>query len=350
MGDGGTRARRAPLGVVLTAGLGTRLRPLTPALPKPLVPLLDRPLIAWALELLAEMGLREAAVVAGPGGEAVADAARRCAPPGVAVSLATQREPRGPGDALASAGAALDGRSVAVLAVDSVLRGVGPGVLGAFEASGAAAGLLLRAVDDPRAYGVATLDGERVTHLEEKPRRPRSNLALAGLWLLAPEAVERVRTAPHVNAKGESDLTATVADLLAEGAAVRGWTLGGEWLDAGTLGGLLDAQARLLPGVAGSPPAGGGNALSGVVAAGAGARVRDSRIDGPALIGAGASVARCRVEASVVGAGASVADAELTRALVAPGARLRGGSHADVVVTAAGEIAGPGAEGGAAWP
>ncbi len=337
-----------PLGVVLTAGLGTRLRPLTPATPKPLAPLLDRPLIAWALDLVAGLGAREAVVVAGPDDAATPREARARAPGGLAVSAAVQREPRGSGDALAAAGSALDGRAAAVLAVDSVLTGADPGLLAAFEASGADAGLLLRPVEDPRAFGVAVLDGDRVTALEEKPERPRSNLALVGLWLLAPAAVERVRTRPHVNAKGESDLTATVADLLAEGGDVRGWVHGGEWLDGGTLAGLLDAQARLLPAIADAPPpAGGDNALSGLVSA-AGARVRGSRIEGPALIGEGATVERCRIAASVVGAGATIEDAELTRALVAPGARLRGGRWADVVVTAGGAIAGPGAPDGAA--
>ena len=55
-----------PLGVVLTAGMGTRLRPLTPSTPKPLVPLLNRPLIAYALDLMGDLGLHEVAVVTGP--------------------------------------------------------------------------------------------------------------------------------------------------------------------------------------------------------------------------------------------------------------------------------------------
>ena len=240
---------REPLGVVLTAGLGTRLRPITPATPKPLVPLLNRPLIVYALELLASLGLREIAVVVGPEDASTVEVARRQAPPGVEVSEAVQREPNGPGDALASVGAALEDRTVAVLAVDTVLRGADPALLRRFEDSGATAGLLLQAVEDPRAFGVALLEGERIVDLEEKPEQPRSNLALVGLWLLAPEAVERVRTNPYINAKGESDLTATVAALLGEGRDLRGWTLDGEWLDGGTLEGLLHAQSRLLPGI-----------------------------------------------------------------------------------------------------
>ena len=336
---------REPLGVVLTAGLGTRLRPITPNTPKPLVPLLNRPLIVYALDLLASLGLREIAVVVGPEDATTAEVARSHAPPGVVVFEAVQHEPNGPGDAVASVGDALEDRTVAVLAVDTVLSGADPELLRRFEESGATAGLLLQAVEDPRAFGVALLEGDRIVDLEEKPEQPRSNLALVGLWLLAPEAVGRVRTNPFINAKGESDLTATVAVLLEEGRDLRGWTLDGEWLDGGTLEGLLHAQSRLLPDIEGgdsSALAASGNEVSGAVGVAEGARVRESRIAGPALIGARAAVEGCSLAETVVGANAAIEDAELVRALVEPGARLSGGSYADVVVTAAGEVAGPG--------
>ena len=336
---------REPLGVVLTAGLGTRLRPLTPATPKPLVPLLNRPLIAYSLDLMATFGLREVAVVVGPDDTVTGERAREHAPTGLQVSVATQHEARGPGDAVASVGAALEGRTVAVLAVDTVLRGVDPSLLEGFEDSGATAGLLLQPVEDPRSFGVAVLEGERIVELEEKPEQPRSDLALVGLWVLAPEAVERVRTDPYINAKGESDLTATVAAMLNEGSELRGWVLDGEWLDGGTLEGLLHAQSRLLPGIEGRALAAGGNELSGTVVAAGSAQVSGSRIAGPALIGDGATIEDCRLSQVVVGAGAVLEYVELAEALVAPGARLAGGSYRNVVVTLAGEVAGPGLEG-----
>ena len=321
-----------PLGVVLTAGLGTRLRPLTPATPKPLVPLLNRPLIAYSLDVMRHLGLREVAVVTGPEDDQTRRYVANHAPPDVHVSIAVQREPRGPGDAVAAVGDALDGRTVVVLAVDTVLTGVDARLLDGFEASGSAAGLLLQAVADPRAFGVAVLDGERVVDLEEKPERPRSDLALVGLWALAPAAVERVRTDPYINAKGESDLTATVAAMLAEGSDVRGWLLDGEWLDGGTLEGLLHAQSRLLARVEGPDIA-------------TDAVVTDSTLHGPVLVGPGARVESSDLAEVVVGDGATLEGVTLRRALVAPGATLRGGDYADVVVTPDGEVCGPGVEG-----
>ena len=321
-----------PLGVVLTAGLGTRLRPLTPATPKPLVPLLNRPLIAYSLDVMRHLGLREVAVVTGPEDDQTRRYVANHAPPDVHVSIAVQREPRGPGDAVAAVGDALDGRTVVVLAVDTVLTGIDPRLLDGFDASGAAAGLLLQAVADPRAFGVAVLDGDRVVDLEEKPEHPRSDLALVGLWALAPAAVERVRTDPYINARGESDLTATVAAMLAEGSDVRGWRLDGEWLDGGTLEGLLHAQSRLLARVEGADIA-------------TDAVVTDSTLHGPVLVGPGARVEASDLNEVVVGDGATLEGVTLRRSLVAPGATLRGGVYTDVVVTPDGEVCGPGVKG-----
>ena len=322
-----------PLGVVLTAGAGTRLRPLTPALPKSLVPLLNRPLIAYALDAMRDLGIDEVVVVVGGGDEATGRAALDIAPSDLHVSVAVQDEPRGPGDAVISAGKVLDGRPVVVLAVDAVLPGLDRAPLEAFMRSDAVAGLVLKAVDDPRSFGVAIVEEGRVTHLEEKPEQPRSNLALVGLWLLRPEAIERVRTRPVINAKGESDLTATVATFVDDGREVLGWEFPGDWLDGGTLEGLLQAQAALLPRLA--PGA--------LEAAAAAASLSSTALEGPVLLGADALVEGCRLDRTVVGAGAQLRNVVLRHALVVPGARLEGGDYQDVVVTADGQVVGPGA-------
>ena len=340
--DGGRQD--APLGVILAGGQATRLRPLSPATPKPLVPLLNRPLLAHAFELMSTLGATDVAVVAGGEDQATARYLQSDRPAGLSVSLVTQAEPRGSADAVASVGDALDGRAAVVLAVDTVLRGADGDALAAFVRSGAAAGLLLRAVDDPRSFGVAELEGDRVVHLEEKPAHPRSNLALVGVWMLGPAAIERVRTRPVARPNGEADLTSTVAAMVAEGADVRGWTFDGDWLDGGTLDGLLHAQSVMLRDLLPAPPAASESDFSGTLAAGERVVVVRSRLAGPVLLGDGVTIEDCRLGPNVVvGDGATLRSVRLRRALVAPGARLEGCDLEDVVVTASGQIAGPGA-------
>ena len=318
-----------PLGVVLTGGLGTRLRPLTLELPKSMVPLLNRPLVGYALELLAGAGIEEVVVVVGGADERTGPAALGAAPPGLRVAVAAQPEPRGSGDALLSVGAALDGRRVIVIAVDTVLAGgsLQPHVA-AFAAGDEVARVVLHTTDRPREMGIVELgsDGERIVHFEEKPAQPRSNLALVGVWMVAPAAVERLRSAPHINAKAEVDLSGTLAAMVGEGAHLAGSIWEGEWLDGGSLAGLLHAQERLL-------------ALHRAAAPPASARLVEAQLSDRVLLGEGALVERSRLGPDVVvGDGAVVRDARLARALVAPGAHLDGGSHEDVVVTPSGEV------------
>ncbi|MEE8421740.1 MAG: sugar phosphate nucleotidyltransferase [Dehalococcoidia bacterium] len=311
------------LGVILTGGRGTRLQPLTPAIPKALIPLLNRPLLAYSLDLCGAIGLSEVVVVVGDDHAAVEQAAARLAPPGVSVEIAVQAEPRGLGDAVTSAGAALDGRSVAVFAVDTVLTGDIRPAVEAFERSGAVAGLTVHPTDRPREMGIAVLEGDRIVHLEEKPPQPRSDLAAAGLWLLGPATVERLRADPFVRpSDGEIDLTGTIGAMVDEGADVRGWPLDGEWLDAGTIASLLSTQARLLALADEPAPAALG-----------------SQVAGPVMIGAGAVIENCELGPDVVvGDGVVLRSVRLRDAMVVAGARLEGVEHEGVVVTAAGEV------------
>jgi len=341
---GGTQhGELAPLGLILNAGLGTRLRPITPALPKALVPVLNRPLIDYSMEFLTSLGLSEIALVVSPGDDATETRAREVAAPGVELHVVVQEEARGIGDAVVSAGALLDGRSAVVLAADTLLVADSVRYIEAFEASRGAAGLVLAPVDDPRAFGVAILEGDRVVDLEEKPVAPRSNLALVGLWLLGPAAIERLRTAPAINASGESDLTATIAAMLSEGAPVHGWCTSGAWLDAGTVDGLLAAHLRLLARLGASGHVAGDAILAGPIAAGVGVEARRSQLVGPVLLGDDTCIEDSVIAWSVLGDGARVRRAHLERCVVLPGAVVEDGSFQDVVFTADGELAGAGA-------
>ena len=328
--------------MILNAGLGTRLRPITPTTPKALVPVMDRPLIDYGVEFLEGLGIREIAVVVSPGDDATLERARASASPGVEVHQAVQAEARGIGDAVISAGDLIEDRTVVVLAADTLLIADTAQYVRQFEAAKATAGVVLAPVEDPRSFGVAVLDGDRVTDLEEKPAEPRSNLALVGVWLLSPDAIERVRTNPVINKKGESDLTATIAELVAEGADVRGWCTPGQWLDAGTVEGLLATHAVLLNELAAYGNLDGNCHWTGTISLGDGAWARGSQLYGPVLIGAAAAVEESEVASSVVGANAVVQGARLEGCVVLPGARVVGGTYRNVVITAAGEVGGPG--------
>ena len=297
-----------PLGVILTGGRATRLRPLSDDMPKSLIPLLNRPLIAYAMELLAAAGLTEIVVVVGPADGVTGPAAIAAAPPGVTVTVAVQREPKGSGDALTSVGDALDRRHVVVAAVDTILRGDLQPHVDAFMASRYDAWLVLHETDRPREMGIVVLEGDRVTHLEEKPAEPRSNLALVGIWMVAPGVVVEMRREPLMSPRGEVELSGTLAVMHQQGRPIGGSMFAGDWLDAGTLAALLATQGALL-----------GDRASLVAP--------DARVEASTL---GPNV--------VVGAGAVLRRVTLRHALVAPGAHLADVEASHVVVTGAGQV------------
>ncbi|MDA0365351.1 MAG: sugar phosphate nucleotidyltransferase [Chloroflexi bacterium] len=315
--------------MILTGGLGTRLRPLTLDLPKALVPILNRPLIAYGIDLLADAGVREIVVVVAGGDDRTGSAAIAAAPAGIGVSVAVQEEPRGSGDAVVCAGAALDGRRVIVLAVDTLLRGSLASHVAAFMSGDDEPGwdvwLVLHHTDRPTEMGIAIVEGDRVVDLEEKPAHPRSNLALCGVWMLAPAAIERLRTDPVINANGEADLTRTVAAMLADGHRIGGRELDGYWLDVGTIPSLLTTQAILLDEA-------DRHEQTDLI-------IERSDIEEPVLLGAGTLIEDATLGPNVViGAGCVLRHVRLRDALVAPGATLEHMDEAHVVVTANGVV------------
>ncbi len=271
-------------------------------MPKSLIPLLNRPLIAYSLEMLASAGIHEIVVVVGPDDTTTGPAAMEAAPAGVRVSVAVQAEPRGSGDALTSAGTALDGRRVVVAAVDTVLDGDLRPHVEAFAQSDVSAWLVLKETDRPREMGIVVLDGDRATYYEEKPDDPPSNLASVGIWMVAPAVVERLRTQPTLSVRGEVELAGSIADMRREGHAVGGSVFEGDWLDTGTLRSLLDTQAALL--------------------------------EKPALVAPDAVIEDCQLGPNVVvGAGAVLRRVTLSDALVAPGAHVEDLEASGVVIT-----------------
>jgi glucose-1-phosphate thymidylyltransferase len=161
--------------------------------------------------------------------------------------------------------------------------------------------------------------------------------------MLGPSVVERLRRDPVVKPNGEADVTSTIAAAMREQPArVLGWRIEGEWLDTGTLDGLLYTQSRLLRDVLSTPVRAADSEVVGAVNASEGAEVVRTRIVGPALLGRGALLEDCDLEQVVIGDGARLRGTRLRRSLVLPGAQVEGLDYEDVIVQADGTVCGPG--------
>lgn len=291
--------------IVLCAGEGTRLRPLTFSKPKHLLPVAGKPLLGHVLQSLADAGLREVALVVGHHPEAVQRYVGDGDQWGIEATYITQDQPLGLGHAIKQTrGFVRDCRFVVYLG-DNLLESGINGFVDEFRADGVAASLLLKEVEDPRKYGVAVLDDQRrVLRLVEKPPDPPSNLAIVGVYAFEPvifEAIDDIKP----SARGELELTDAIQWLVERGMTVSATTIEGFWEDAGEPLTLLRANARYLDKMPSNIQVSLGTdcTIEGTVQVGKGTRVADSRLEGPVLIGR-----NCVIERATIGPYTSIGD------------------------------------------
>lgn len=313
--------------LVLAGGAGTRLRPITHTSPKQLVPVANKPVLFYGLEALAEAGVREAGVIVGDGGgeirAAVGDGSRF----GLDVTYIPQHAPLGLAHAVLIARDFLGADDFVMYLGDNFVVGGVTEIVERFRADRPAAQILLTKVDDPTAFGVAELgpDGG-VLRLEEKPSRPKSDLALVGVYLFTPAVHEAVRSIKP-SRRGELEITHALQWLIDQGCDVRSTTISGYWKDTGNVLDMLEVNRSVLdtlePGVAGKVDA--ASEIVGRVRVEEGAEVCRSRIVGPAVIGAGTVIT-----GSYIGPFTSIADncriddSEVAFSIVLQNARIDG--------------------------
>jgi len=229
--------------IILAGGAGTRLGPLTRATNKHLLMVNDRPMIHFALACAAELGASETAIVTGPGWidsfrDAVGAPSRwdMCG-----ISYLSQDAPKGVAHALLMAREFADGEPCCVLLGDNVF--LDPPTLAArgFFAQPAGAMVFLASVENPRAFGVAEIESDRIVAIHEKPDRPLGSLVVTGLYLYDGTVFDRIaRLGPST--RGEFEVTDLNMAYLADHALAHA-TLDGRWIDCGEPETLLQAAA-----------------------------------------------------------------------------------------------------------
>ncbi|MDX6331047.1 MAG: glucose-phosphate thymidylyltransferase [Streptomycetaceae bacterium] len=278
--------------LVLSGGSGTRLRPITHTSAKQLVPVANKPVLFYGLEAIAEAGITDVGIIVGDTADEIREAVGDGSKLGISVTYIPQDKPLGLAHAVLIARDFLGDDDFVMYLGDNFIVGGITGLVDEFRAEHPAAQILLTRVPNPTSFGVAELDGNgQVKSLEEKPEKPKSDLALVGVYLFTPAIHEAVRGI-EPSWRGELEITHAIQWLIDQKRDVRSTTISGYWKDTGNVADMLEVNRSVLervePSVEGTVDE--TSEIIGRVRIEAGAEVRGSRIVGPAIIGPGSVI------------------------------------------------------------
>jgi glucose-1-phosphate thymidylyltransferase len=228
-------------GVVLAGGTGSRLFPLTKITNKHLLPIYDKPMIFYPIQTLVDAGIREILLVTG--GRNSGDFLRLLANGrefGLKhIDYTYQEGEGGIADALGLAEHFADGDKICVILGDNIIEGNIREAADDFKKQKNGAKILLKEVTDAERFGVAELRDGQIVGIEEKPKKPKSNLAVTGIYMYDGTVFEKVRELVP-SGRGELEITDVNNAYIREGSMTYA-NLNGWWTDAGTFDSLLRA-------------------------------------------------------------------------------------------------------------
>ncbi len=229
-------------GIILAGGLGTRLYPLTKVINKHLLPVYDKPMIYYPIETLITAGIRDILIVTG--GNHAGEFLRLIGNGkefGLQhVNYTYQEGEGGIAEALGLARHFCEDEKIVVILGDNIIEKNIIRAVEEFEQQPRGARILLKEVPDPERFGVAELEGDRVKRIVEKPRKPKSNLAVVGIYFYDSRVFDFIDQL-EPSGRGELEIT-DVNNMYMKRGELRYGILDGWWTDAGTFESLLKAS------------------------------------------------------------------------------------------------------------
>lgn len=294
-------------GLILSGGKGTRMRPITHTAAKQLLPVANKPILFYGIEAIKAAGIFELGIIISPEtGEAVKTTVGDGSRWGISIEYILQDQPLGLAHAVKTARPFLSDAPFVMYLGDNLIKdGVAP-LVDRFKNGKADAFILLKEVSNPSSFGVAALNGDgRILCLEEKPAKPKSNLALVGVYLFNKnihQAIDEIKP----SRRGELEITDAIQRLIDTGFHVDSHVLRAWWLDTGKKDDMLEANRVVLDEMTEVSMDGTvdeSTRLSGRVQIGKGSKLTNCTVRGPAMIGQ-----NCHLEHSYVGPFTSIGD------------------------------------------
>jgi len=316
--------------LILAGGKGTRLRPITYSLAKQLVPVANKPVIEYGIDAIIAAGIKEVGIIViehnSPIEESCGDGSRW----GAKFTYIVQPDPLGLAHAVTTAKTFLGDDDFIMYLGDNLIKSSLGDLIAEFQEHRPSATVLLTPVPNPTQFGVAEMENDKVVRLEEKPKVPRSNLALVGVYLFD-RVIHDIIDNLKPSARGEYEITEAIQGLIDKNMTVRSHIVTGWWKDTGTVEAMLDANRLILEDI--EPIQLGtvtNSQVDGRVSIGKGAVIKDSSVRGPAIIGEGCVITNSYIGPfSAIDKNTKVDNSEIEHSIVLQDCEIEGVSRLD---------------------
>jgi glucose-1-phosphate thymidylyltransferase len=313
--------------LLLCAGMGSRLRPITYTSAKHVLPVANKPIIFYTIETLVEAGITDIGLVVGVNRLELQDVVGDGSRWDVNVSYIVQDNPLGTAHAVKIAEDWAEGEPFIMVLGDIVIEGGLRAFMDDYHTEKPSAMLMLHKTDKPRQFGIAEIQNGYIVEIEEKPERPKSDLAVAGIYLFDNEifsAIDEIEVSP----RGELELPDAIQVLMRRGLSVRPHMVEGWWKDTGRPEDVIDLNRLVLDSAENGDIHGNIDKESSVV----GRVILDdsvvverSIIRGPVIIGAGARITNAYIGPyTSIGEGCVIDSSEVEHSVIMEGSTIRG--------------------------
>jgi len=242
-------------GIILHGGHGTRLRPLTHTGPKQLLPIANKPMSQYCIESIRDAGVTDIAIIIGGlGSNKVREYYGNGEKFNVNITYIEQDEPRGIAHAIRLCKEFVNNEKFLVFLGDNIIQKSITDFVENFIKSDYDATVLLCEVDNPSRFGIADVENEKIVKITEKPKKPTSNLAVTGIYLLTPlifEVIDNLKP----SWRNELEITDALDTLLKQNDNIGYETITDYWKDTGTPEDILNANRQVLEHICGTADA-----------------------------------------------------------------------------------------------
>ena len=273
--------------LITAGGRGTRLRPITHTRNKHLIPIANKPILQYALDYVAEAGIREVGIIVNPDYAEVKDAFGAGEELGLKITYIPQEAPLGLAHCVKISRDFIGDEPFVFYLGDNMVVGGIKRFADEFNSRKSNCHLTLAHVSDPERFGVPEIENNRIVSVEEKPKHPKSSYAVSGIYFYDNSIFEAVNKISP-SKRGELEISDAHQYLLDHGKTVTFSEITGWWKDTGLPEDLLEANRLVLDHIApsiGADQVDEASTVAGRVVLQEGARIVKSNVRGPAIIG-----------------------------------------------------------------